>query len=119
MNFFGNILDTIKIMRNIDIDDHDFDFQIQTNINTVFLALYQLGIGPASVFRIQTGDETWEDFFGYVNDLEAVKTYIELKVRLLFDPPSSSIVLQSLKESIAEVEWRLKEQVEIFRELEG
>lgn len=107
-----SILASIKQMLGIDYMDSAFDFEIITNINTVFMSLYQLGFGPEEGFRISGNDDLWASYLFENLDIEAVKTYIYLKVRLLFDPPSTSFVIDALERQINELEWRLNIQFE-------
>lgn len=101
-----SILITIKKMLGI-VEDYDaFDTDIIININTVFAILYQLGIGPEG-FKIESQEETWDQFIQDDKLLEDVKTYVYLKVRLIFDPPLNSSLLDSMKQLISELEWRL------------
>jgi hypothetical protein len=90
-----------------------FDSQIVAYINSVFLVLKQLGVGPTEGFVITDEYSTWEDFIP--NDAvlrEATKAYMAAKVRLKFDPPSNSAHLEALKSDIAEYEWRANVEVE-------
>jgi hypothetical protein len=82
------------------------------HINTVFLTLRQLGVGPDEGFMIEDKEMLWEDFLEDPTELQAVKTYMYLKVRLLFDPPVSSAVIESTNRMIAELEWRLNVAVD-------
>lgn len=107
-----SILNTIKKMLGIDADYNAFDTDVMVDINSVLMALNQLGVGPERVFSISGATETWQDFLGERFDLQAVKSYIYLKVRMLFDPPSSSFVLDSMKNQAEEFEWRLNIQAE-------
>ncbi len=108
-----NILESIKELLPISSDVDAFDNTIMMHINTVFFTLHQLGVGPKSPYSISTGEETWEDFLGNdLADLEAVKTYVYMKVKIVFDPPTNSSLLQALKELIAEYEWRLNVAVD-------
>lgn len=84
-----------------------FDVDILMHINTVFSTLNQLGIGPDAGFMIEDATPTWDAFLGSDIRLNSVKTYVYLRVKLLFDPPTTSYVLQSLKEQLQEIEWRL------------
>lgn len=103
-----NILDSIKKKLGIDGAGDVFDEDIKISINTSLMILKQLGVGPVEGFEVNTGDETWSDFLGEdLVNLSAVKDYVFLKARLLFDPPTNSSLLQSSKELIAELEWRL------------
>lgn len=89
-----------------------FDQDVIFDINTVLMTSNQIGVGPETGFLITGASETWKDLLGERTDLEAVKSYIYLKVRLLFDPPSSSFVLDAMQRQAAEIEWRLLIQVE-------
>lgn len=109
------IMTDIKKVLQLPADYDVFDLDMKIGIDTAFSTLQQLGVGPAEAFMIDTGEETWTEFFGEVpekKNLNAVKTYIQLRVRVLFDPPTSSFALDSLKEQIKELEWRLNVQAE-------
>lgn len=102
-----SILTSIKKSLGITEECEDFDDIIIMHINSVLtINLQQLGVGPESGFTISDENAKWSDF---VSDkrLEAVKTYVGLKVRLLFDPPANSSVIESINRMIAELEWRL------------
>lgn len=107
-----SILLTIKKMLGLDPDYDAFDTSIAVNINAVLMTLNQLGVGPTECFTIIDATETWEQFLGVATNLEAVKTYIYLATKLLFDPPASSFVLASMEKQIAMFEWRLNVQAE-------
>lgn len=107
-----SILDTIKQLLGIQSDYTAFDTDIIVHINSAFMALNQLGVGPTECFSIDGSGEEWAEFVDESIDLEAVKTYIYLKVRTIFDPPSSSVVMESMNKNISEFEWRLNVQVE-------
>ena len=89
-----------------DINGSAFDADLIMHINTVFNILQQMGIGPSTNFTIQNEESEWTDFCGE-DELPMVKTYMYLKVRLLFDPPSSSFVLDSMRNQAEEMEWRM------------
>lgn len=108
-----SILTTIKKMFGISEDDTSFDTDLIININSVLMILKQMGVGPETYFFIQDKTAVWSDFIGERTDLEAIKTYVFLKVRLMFDPPSSSFVLDSIKNQISELEFRLNIQAEV------
>lgn len=112
-----NILATIKKMLGGDQQSEAFDTDIIVHMNSAFMALQQIGVGPDTTFYITSGDEVWVDFLNDVTNLEAVKTYIYLKVRLVFDTPSSSFVIGALEKNLAEIEWRLMTQAEENRSL--
>lgn len=107
-----SILSTIKKMLGIEEVYTHFDDEIIININSVFMTLTQLGVGPEAGFAITSKTETWSHFLIGETKIESVKTYIYLKVRLFFDPPSSSFVLEAMERQITELEWRLNVQVD-------
>lgn len=107
-----SILTSIKKMLGLSEEQTHFDPDIIMNINSVLMITNQLGIGPENGFVITGYNETWMELLGERKDLEAVKTYIYLKVRLLFDPPTSSFVTDSIERTITQFEWRLNTQAE-------
>lgn len=107
-----SILTSIKKMLGVAEDYIEFDEDIITHINSVFLNLTQLGVGPEEGFMIENDTAVWEDFIDDSIKLQAVKTYMYLKVKLLFDPPLSSSVTESFTRMIAELEWRLNVAVD-------
>lgn len=107
-----SILVTIKKMLGVDDEYEHFDPDIIVNINTVFMVLNQLGVGPQKGFFIRNKDTTWDDYIVDESNIESVKTYIYLRVRLLFDPPANSFLVEAIKSQIAEIEWRLNVQAE-------
>ena len=107
-----SILTSIKKLLGIIEDDTSFDTDIIIHINSVFMILYQLGIGEEG-FYIEDSTATWSDYLGdQINLLSSVRSYIYLKVRLLFDPPSSSANIESISNLISELEWRLNVAVD-------
>lgn len=114
-----SILTSIKKLLGITEEYTNFDADIIMHINTIFMILRQLGVGPSEGFRIEDDKAVWDDFIkvDYSNPesastLSAVKSYIHLKVKLLFDPPLSSAVMEAIKQSINELEWRLNVEAE-------
>lgn len=104
-----SILKTIRRMMGPDEDYEYFDQELIIHINSAFSRLCQLGVGRSETpFKIRGTDETWSEFIddGYQ---EEVKQYVFLSVKVIFDPPSSSTVLNSYKEKIQELEWLLRE----------
>ena len=101
-----SILTSIKKLLGITEDYEVFDTDIIIHINTAFTILHQLGVGPKEVFQIHDKFSYWSDFIE-TGSAESVKTYVYLRVRALFDPPSSSIANEALKETIKELEFRL------------
>ena len=107
-----SILTSIKKLLGVAEDYAEFDEDIMTHINSVFLNLTQLGVGPEEGFMIENDTAEWGDFINDSVQLQAVKTYVYLKVKLLFDPPLSSSVTESINRMIAELEWRLNVAVD-------
>lgn len=102
-----SILTSIKKMLGIAEEYEHFDTDLIMHINSVLFILTQLGVGPSSGFSIKDEKEMWSDFIPEGINLEAIKSYTYLKVRLLFDPPQSSAVTESIKQLISELEWRI------------
>ena len=102
-----SILTSIKKLLGISEDYTQFDQDLIIHINSVFLTLNQLGVGPEDGFSIEDETAEWYDFIEDNVKLQAVKSYMYLKVRLLFDPPLSSSVIDSMERMIAEYEFRL------------
>lgn len=84
-----------------------FDDMLIVYINSAIMQLRQLNIGPENGFAITGSTETWNDLLGSSNKLESVKMYVYLKVKLGFDTPSSSFVVDALNAQLKECEWRL------------
>ena len=102
-----SILTSIKKLLGIAEEYTQFDVDIIKHINTVFMILTQMGVGPPEGFSITGVYETWDDFLSGSANLEGVKTYVYMKVQLMFDPPTSSAKLDSANRIIGELEWRL------------
>ena len=112
-----SILDSIKKLLGIAKDYTAFDLDIIANINSNFMILHQLGVGPTTDFQIEDATATWNDFLGdETSKLNSVKMYVALKTRLAFDPPSSGFVTTSIQNQIAELEWRLMIKGEELRD---
>lgn len=102
-----SILTSIKKLLGITEDCTDFDVDIIIHINTVLASLNQLNVGAKDGFAISDSSATWSDFMGEDKRLNLVKSYVHLKVRLLFDPPLSSSVMDVINDSAKELEWRI------------
>lgn len=115
-----NILTSVKKLLGITEEYKIFDVDIVMYINSVFSILTQLGVGPASGFCLVTGDETWEEYFGTVSsdtvNLELIKAYVAMKVKAMFDPPTTSSSKEALDRIIAEYEWRINVMVDPMNE---
>lgn len=104
----NSILDFVKEFNGVLDEDKDFDNDFIADANAVFMILWQLGVGPETPFSIKDSTSTWEDFIGDDAYIDSVKTYVGLKVRMMFDPPSSSTHADAINRNIAELEWRLQ-----------
>lgn len=111
-----SILISIKKLLGIDRNYTDFDVDIIMHINSVFMILNQLGVGPKTCYIISGETETWSDFFGADEQSQLVKSYVYLKVRLMFDPPSTGVLHEAMERQISEFEWRLNMQCDTLKE---
>lgn len=102
-----SILTSVKKMLGIAEEYEHFDPDLLMHINSALAVLTQLGVGPTSGLMISDKTTTWNDLIFHENKLQLVKTYVFLKVKLMFDPPLSSSVLECYKTQISELEWRL------------
>ena len=109
----NSILNTVKKAVGLMPDYDAFDDTLIMHINSVFMILSQVGVGPSKGFRIEDASAEWDEFLSNEDEnYESVKSYICMKVRLLFDPPSSSTHLQCIKDLVSEFEWRLNIEAE-------
>ena len=107
-----SILDSIKLILGVDTEYDAFDSEILMAINSSFMSLTQLGLGPAEGFKVPNKATTWADILGTRQDLESVRSYIGIKSRILFDPPTNSYIMQALNNAATELEWRIRTQLE-------
>ena len=108
-----SILTSIKKLLGIAEEYEHFDVDIIMHINSVFMDLNQLGVGPSECFSIMDEDAIWSDFTQDITLLQAVKSYMFLRVKILFDPSSmGSTTLAAYERQIARWEWRLNVAVE-------
>lgn len=107
-----SILTSIKKLLGITEEYTHFDPDIIIHINSVFMILTQLGVGPPEGFSIRDKEAVWSDYLTNSIQFESVKTYIYMKVKLMFDPPLSSSVMEAMNGMIAELEWRLNIEAE-------
>jgi hypothetical protein len=103
-----SILTSIKKMLGIVEEYTHFDADLIMHINSVFAILTQIGVGPSEGFSIEDDTDVWTDFIQDNKRLESVKSYTYMKVKLLFDPPLSSSVIESMNRIISELEWRIQ-----------
>lgn len=102
-----SILTSIKKLLGISSEYEHFDADLIMHINSVFMVLNQLGVGPEEPFSISDEDAIWKDFIQDVTDIESVKSYMHLRVRLLFDPPLNASIISAMERQANEFEWRL------------
>ena len=102
-----SILTSIKKLLGIAEDYEHFDQDLIIHINSVLSVLTQLGVGPSEGFSIEDENATWNDFIPEDKRLSSIRSYVYMKVKLLFDPPLSSSVMESMNRMISEFEWRL------------
>lgn len=103
-----SILQSVKLQCGIEPEMEHFDPIIITHINSVFRTLFQLGVGPQDhPYRIESGEEKWTEFIED-NSMDDARTYVGLRVKLLFDPPTNSFLVKAIEDQIKETEWRLE-----------
>lgn len=107
-----SILRSVKRALDVSPDDPSFDGTLIMHINTVISQLNQLGLDPTGAFEIEDESTTWTDFIGDNKLLNMVKSYVVLQTRLLFDPPTTSFQLDSIRKVITELEWRINVHTE-------
>jgi hypothetical protein len=105
-----SILNSTKQNLGVDPSNTAFDNEILTGINTAFSTLAHLGLRPG--FRVDDDTKAWTDYLTDDHDIDSVKTYVQLRVKLLFDPPTMSYVLSSFERQLEELEWRLRDIVD-------
>ena len=116
----NGILTSVKKLLGIAEEYKHFDEDIIVHINSVFMILTQLGVGPSMGFSINDESAVWTDFIGEDDkNFQSVKTYVYMKVKLIFDPPLSSSVLESMNRTISELEWRLNVAADTINSTEG
>lgn len=108
-----SILTSIKNLLGIVEEQTDFDMQIIIHINSVLHFLTQIGVGPEEGFSIQDDTAAWTDYIPEDEQkLELVKSYVCMKVRLMFDPPTSAALIENMNKLISELEWRISVSVD-------
>lgn len=103
----NSILESTKQMLGVAPEYKAFDLEILTHINSVLSTLEQLGVGPSGGFAIQDDSESWGELLGGDPRLNQVKSYVYLRVRLLFDPPATSFAIAAQQSQVDQMEWRL------------
>lgn len=107
-----SILVSIKKMLGLDDEYTPFDTDVLVHINAAFMTLCQMGIGPKEGFSVTDYDQTWSDFLTNKVMLGSVKTWVYLQVKMLFDPPTNSFVMDAYKTQAEQILWRLNVQAE-------
>lgn len=103
----GSILTETKKMLGLVDEDTTFDTDIIIDINSSLSILSQLGIGPKDGYSIKDKNDTWDNIIDDAKNLELIKTWLYMKVRLMFDPPLNGTVLNSMNSQLNELEWRI------------
>jgi hypothetical protein len=114
VNPADSILETTKQMIGIPPEDTAFDIDIIAGINSAFMSLNQVGVGPEEGFSISDNTALWDDFLDDLTLFGGLKNYVSMKVKLYFDPPGTSFAITSMEKLIEELEERMKLQVEIL-----
>lgn len=102
-----SILISTKKVLGISEEYTVFDLDIITHINAAFSVLTQLGLGPEAGFMIEDNSATWSEFTPNITALNLIRTYVFLKTKLLFDPPTTSFLIEATNRQIEQYEWRL------------
>lgn len=114
-----SILIDVKKLAGLAPEDDSFDKDLIIYINTVIAVLTQLGVTPSQSFILEDQDTQWSDYLPSDTSLETfqfVRSYISMKVRLIFDPPQNTTVMDALKGAIAECEWRINVEADVYPE---
>lgn len=109
----GSILNDTKKVLGLAAEYDAFDADVIMHINSILNVLFQMGIGPTEGYQIEGADNTWTEFTEDNVLLNLVKSYVYLRVRLIFDPPSTSFHLTALAEQVKELEWRIVHMREV------
>ena len=107
-----SILTSTKKLLGIEADYTAFDLDIILHINSVFSTLHQIGVGPSDGFMIEDATTNWNTFTSGNATINSVKSYLYLRVRILFDPPATSFAIEAMRSQVRELEWRLNVAVE-------
>lgn len=107
-----SILGSIKKLLGIDPTYTQFDDEIIMHINSAIMVLSQVGLTEADNYAISGAEDTWANFIGARKDIEAIKVYIYMKTKLVFDPPQTGYLVEAMKKQVEELEWRLNIQTD-------
>ena len=108
----ASILDTIKQMLGIAVEDDNFDNELIVHINSAISVLTQLGVGPVEGYRIEDATQEWPDLLADRKDIDNVKSAVYCRVRLAFDPPQNTFLVEALNKQRDEAEWRIEVAVD-------
>lgn len=109
---YESVLNSVKKLLNIHPSETAFDLDVIVHVNSTFMTINQLGAGSAKPFTIDSAAQKWNDFLTDRDDLALIKSYVYLKVRLLFDPPSNASLYSAIEKQLGEYEWRINHQAE-------
>ena len=102
-----SVLSSTKQMLGISPEDTSFDVNVIMSINTTLTILMDLGLTEVEDQIVTSNKMTWDELLGGRTDIEYVKTYIYQKVKMIFDPPTSTAAIDAMQRSISELEWRI------------
>lgn len=103
-----SIFDSVKLGVNVNCDDTSFDQEILEDINTAINTLYQVSEGKIKLIEVVDETASWKDLYDNDLQLQMIKTYVKSRVRIMFDPPNNSSLLESINRTISEMEWRIQ-----------
>lgn len=107
-----SILKTIRKKVGLTMEDDSFDEDLLVDINSCCSYLSQIGVTTFDHFVVDSVDQTWDDCIPDIAHLEDIKTFIWIRVKLAFDPPTNSFLVENLKEQLREAEWRINVAVD-------
>lgn len=110
-----SILKSVKSAAGVNLDDSIYDDELILHINSTFMTLRQLGVGPEEPFMIEDDSATWDEFTEDEMILPMLKSYVTLKVRYLFDPPTASSLATVISDTLYEYEWRLNIEADKYK----
>lgn len=111
-----SILATLRSLLEVDVADSSYDSVLVPYVNSAIASLTQMGVGPSTGYSIVGATERWNDFVQDATLLSLVKSYIHLKIKLIFDPPTNSTVIEAINHQISELEFRIPIQLDLMRQ---
>lgn len=103
----ASILFSIRKLLGGMSDDPAFETDLLIHINALLAVLTQLGVGPAEGMSIADGSTAWRDLLGDDPKWQIVQTWMYLRTKMIFDPPTIGTVADSMKKQADEYEWRI------------